>query len=289
MDTEDLSIQDDPKSKKKYMFLSKFVSIVKGDHDFALRLALNVMANAVQASRTSQDDTSKEMLSFIKSQLEFMRTQYKAAQAAEKEAARTVISLRDNINKVTRQIADWETPRRSRHIVTEYFDFNTNISPSKGNYQLTPNQVKDSTACGILAQPALRPCSPWEKRSIVTGEDSPKTPKMNKSPAISDTLTPQNVASPNKAPKISLDQKEFVKSISISNFGSPSAGVDRKNVTPSTSSKKEIESNVDNHGFLKFNSANSFAKPLVNAKERTPESQVISPNDTDDIFKTLNI
>ena len=116
MDTEDLCILDDPNSKKKYMFLSKFVSIVQGDHDFALRLALNVMANAVQASRTNQDDTSKEMLSFIKSQLEFMRVQYKSAQAAEREAAKTVMSLQDNINKVTRQVTEWETP------VTEFFD-----------------------------------------------------------------------------------------------------------------------------------------------------------------------
>ena len=262
MDTEDLSIQDDPKSKKKYMFLSKFVSIVKGDHDFALRLALNVMANAVQASRTNQDDTSKEMLSFIKSQLEFMRTQYKAAQTAEKEAARTVMSLRDNINKITRQITDWETPR-SRKLVTDYFDFNTNMSPSKGNHQLTPNQTKDFTACGILAQPALRPCSPLEKRNIVSGENSPKTPKSNKRLATSDKLTPHKADSPNKALKMSSDKKEFSKSISISNIGSPSTGIDRNSVTPSTSSKLDKSwmyvkcgsSNVDNHGFLKFNSA----------------------------------
>jgi len=53
------------------------------------------------------------MLSFIKSQLEFMRVQYKSAQAAEREAAKTVMSLQDNINKVTRQVTEWETPRRN--------------------------------------------------------------------------------------------------------------------------------------------------------------------------------
>ena len=111
MDTEDLCILDDPNSKKKYMFLSKFISTVNGEHDFALRLALNVMANAVQASKTDQDDASKEMLSFIKSQLEFMRIQYKSAQAAEKEVAKTVISLRDNIDRLTGQITEWETPK----------------------------------------------------------------------------------------------------------------------------------------------------------------------------------
>ena len=111
MGIEDLSVQDDPKSKKKYMFLSKFISTVNGEHDFALRLALNVMANAVQASKTDQDDASKEMLSFIKSQLEFMRIQYKSAHSAEKEVAKTVISLRDNIDRVTGQISEWETPR----------------------------------------------------------------------------------------------------------------------------------------------------------------------------------
>ena len=111
MGIEDLSVQDDPKSKKKYMFLSKFISTVNGEHDFALRLALNVMANAVQASKSDQDDISKEMLSSIKSQLEFMRIQYKSAQAVEKEVANTVISLRDNIDRLTGQITEWETPK----------------------------------------------------------------------------------------------------------------------------------------------------------------------------------
>jgi len=111
MGVEDLSVQDDPKSKKKYMFLSKFISTVNGEHDFALRLALNVMANAVQASKSDQDDISKEMLSSIKSQLEFMRIQYKSAQAVEKEVANTVISLRDNIDRLTGQITEWETPK----------------------------------------------------------------------------------------------------------------------------------------------------------------------------------
>ena len=288
MDTEDLSIQDDPKSKKKYMFLSKFVSIVKGDHEFALRLALNVMANAVQASRSNNDDSSKEMLSFIKSQLEFMRLQYKAAQVAEKEAAKTTMSLRDNINKVTRQITDWENPRRPNRMLAELYDFSSNLSPSKVNQLLTPNQNKDSSACGILAQPISKTSSPWEKRSIVTGENSPKTPKLNKRVASSDALVPQNSASPNKFAKISSDKMELAKSVSNSSIGSPASGSDWKTIS-STSSKKEIEQTVDNHGFLNFNSATSFVKPQVNEKRRTPESQAISPNDTDDIFKTLNI
>ena len=289
LDTEDLCIQDDPKSKKKYMFLSKFVSIVKGDHDFALRLALNVMANAVQASRTNQDDTSKEMLSFIKSQLEFMRVQYKSAQAAEREAAKTVMSLRDNINKVTRQITEWENPRRPNRMLAELYDFGSNMSPSKGNQQLTSNQIKDSSACGILAQPLSKPCSPWEKRSIVTGESSPKTPNINKRVAVLDTLTPVNTGSPNKVIKVSSDKSEFTKSISSGNIGSPAAGQARNNFTPSTSTKKETEPNVDNHGFLNFNSPSKFAKPQINEKVRISESQAVSPNDTDDIFKSLNV
>ena len=287
MDIEDLSIQDDPKSKKKFMFLSKFVSIVKGDHDFALRLALNVLANAVLASRTNNDDTSKEMLTFIKSQLEFMRLQYKAAQSAEKEAAKTAMSLRDNINKITRQITDWENPRRPNRRIAELFDFRSNTSPSKSDEHLTSNQIKDSSACGILAQPVSKPCSPWERRSIVTGENSPKTPKLNKRVASSDALTPQNAASPNKLPKMNSEKMETPKSISSSNIASSASGRDRS-MTP-TSTKKEIEQNVDNHGFLNFNSATSFVKPQVNEKRLTPESQVISPNDTDDIFKSLNI
>jgi len=286
MDIEDLSIQDDPKSRKKFMFLSKFVSIVKGDHDFALRLALNVLANAVLASRTNNDDTSKEMLTFIKSQLEFMRLQYKAAQSAEKEAAKTAMSLRDNINKITRQITDWENPRRPNRRIAELFDFRSNTSPSKCDEHLNSNQIKDSSACGILAQPVSKPCSPWERRSIVTGENSPKTPKLNKRVASSDALTPHNAASPNKLPKINSEKMETPKSLSSSNIASAS-GRDRS-MTP-TSTKKENEQNVDNHGFLNFNSATSFVKPQVNEKRLTPESQVISPNDTDDIFKSLNI
>ena len=65
--------------------------MVKGDHVFALQLALNIIANAVLSSRSNRDDLSKEMLAFIKSQLEFMRLQYKAAQAAEKEATKLAI------------------------------------------------------------------------------------------------------------------------------------------------------------------------------------------------------
>ena len=40
MGVEDLSVQDDPKSKKKYMFLSKFVSTVNGEQSFAVFTSL---------------------------------------------------------------------------------------------------------------------------------------------------------------------------------------------------------------------------------------------------------
>ena len=158
MDTEDLCILDDPNSKKKYMFLSKFVSIVQGDHDFALRLALNVMANAVQASRTNEDDTSKEMLSFIKSQLEFMRVQYKSAQAAEREAAKTVLSLQDNINTVTRQVTEWETPEKLKLLKSaDFFD---------------ESESTNSISSGNIGSPAA---------GKVRNNDTPSTSKKKKS------------------------------------------------------------------------------------------------------------
>ena len=40
-----------------------------------------------------------------------MRIQYKSAQTVEKEVANTVISLRDNIDRLTGQITEWETPK----------------------------------------------------------------------------------------------------------------------------------------------------------------------------------
>ena len=180
MEVEDLTIQDDPKTKKKYMFLSKFVSLIKGDHDFALKLALNVLANAVQASRTNQDDTSKEMLTVIKSQLEFMRVQFKAAQSVERETGKLVYSLRENINRITRQICDWETPQRSKRTIAELED-HFNMSPSKRNTPFTPpqNQLKEASTFGILAKPLG---SPREKRNNLSENPaSPRTPFYNRS------------------------------------------------------------------------------------------------------------
>lgn len=285
MDTEDLCIQDDPKSKKKYMFISKFVSMVKGDHDFTLKLALNVMANAVHASRTNQDDTSKEMLSFIKSQLEFMKIHYKAAQVAEKEAAKTVMSFRDNINRITRQITDWENPKRPNRVLSEFQDQPGYISPSKRNTPFIPHQTKENQAFGILAQPVIaRPNSPWDKRNIVTGESSPKTPKLNtKRPVSSNEINLDYSTTPDKLLKNSSDKNAVHRSKTIVNGNwSP-----HTNMYTSPSIKKdEAKQPLDDHGFLKFPCENLRPKKS-NGKERTPESQLILPDDTDDIFKNI--
>ena len=283
MDTEDLCIQDDPKSKKKYMFISKFVSMVKGDHDFTLKLALNVMANAVQAGRTNQDDTSKEMLSFIKSQLEFMRIQYKAAQVAEKEAAKTVMSFRDNINRITRQITDWEHPNRPNRVLSEFQVQPGYLSPSKQNTPFIPHQIKENQAFGILAQPIARPNSPWDKRNIVTGESSPKTPKLNKKrPASCNEINLNYSPTPDKLLTNSSDKNTVPSSKTIvSGNGSSTTNT---YASPSTKKDNEAKQNIDVHGFLKFPCENLRPKKF-NGKEHTPESQLI--NDTDDIFKDI--
>ena len=61
-------VQDDPKSQKKFIYVSKFSSSIRGEHDFILKLALNLLANAVENGRSSskQEDESSEMLAFIK-------------------------------------------------------------------------------------------------------------------------------------------------------------------------------------------------------------------------------
>ena len=285
MNTEDLTIQDDPKSKKKFMFLSKFVSMVKGDHDFALKLALTVMANSVLASRLNQDDTSKEMLAFIKSQLEFMRVQYKAAQAAEREAAKTVTSFRDNINRITRQLADWETPKRTNRILAEFHDQVVNISPKKTTLH---QGHKDDMPFGILAKPLSRSNSPWEKRNIVTGESSPKTPKIdNKRKLPANELREDDSRTPDKTFKIGSCKNDYPKA-SVSDVGSLTCFTSN-NIASSAIKDCDPKPKVDDHGFLDFTSSTTATKPSTDSKHGVPESQLILPDDTDEIFKDMSI
>lgn len=279
MDTEDLCIQDDLRSKKKYMFLSKFISMVKGDHVFALQLALNIIANAVLSSRSNRDDLSKEMLAFVKSQLEFMRLQYKAAQAAEKEATKLAMNLRDNINKITRQIADWETPKRSNRILPEFQDQANYNSPAKKDVApFTPphNNTKENPSYGILAKPISLPNSPWEKRSIVTGESSPRTPKLNL----------KRNAEPSETIDFNSDRSEKIRKITLSKSDceNDTRVGEKVNLTPAKK-EHELRPNIDDHGFLKFTSATPGSK----LTPHIPESQLILPNDTDEIFKDIQI
>ena len=279
MDTEDLCIQDDLRSKKKYMFLSKFISMVKGDHVFALQLALNIIANAVLSSRSNRDDLSKEMLAFVKSQLEFMRLQYKAAQAAEKEATKLAMNLRDNINKITRQIADWETPKRSNRILPEFQDQANYNSPAKKDVApFTPphNNTKENLSYGILAKPISLPNSPWEKRSIVTGESSPRTPKLNL----------KRNAEPSETIDFNSDRSEKIRKITLSKSDceNDTRVGEKVNLTPAKK-EHELRPNIDDHGFLKFTSATPGSK----LTPHIPESQLILPNDTDEIFKDIQI
>ena len=181
-----------------------------------------------------------------------IRDRFKAAQAAEREAGKSVISLRDNINRITRQMSDWETPKRSKQMLVEFLDpAANNISPSKRSVPFTPlqNQTKDVPSYGILAQPLSRPSSPWEKRNIGTGDlASPKTPALNNKRSISSLETKQgNSGTPEKIHKIV---------------------------------------GVDDHGFLNFPTATS-TKSYVNESHRLPDSQLILPNDTDELFKDI--
>ena len=292
MGIEDLSIQDDPKSKKKYIFLSKFVSSVKGDHDFALKLTLNVLANAVVASRTNQDDISKEMLTFIKSQLEFMRIQYKAAQNAEREAGKLAISFRDNINRITRQMSDWETPKRSKQIVAVFQDA-VNISPSKRNVPFTPpqNQSKDLPTYGILAQPLSRPGSPWEKRNMLNGDPaSPRTPTINSKRGMPSSEKRENPGTPEKNLKLCSSNYESTRYTNMSGgIGLCHTNSNSKGGVATVLAKNECDPKpkVDAHGFLNFPLATSCNKSNSNENHGLPESQIILPDDTDDIFKTI--
>ena len=295
-DVEDFNVLDDPKSQKKFMFLSKFACSVKEDHEFVLKLALGALANTVEngRTRTQYDESRQEMLAFIKSQLEFARMQFKAAQGAEKEIRKIVSNLTDDINRITRQIANWEAPKmagckRSLGEIDDQ-DFCSATKSSKKQGNKSPNTTTPSRNFGTLPQLPLSssgPGSPWEKRNLANtnGGNNPASPR-----------TPTTVRPPmaplSNATAFHGTVRTPEKHTSIMNAPITSLTATDKTTTI-----------TDDHGFLRFaktpsNISNNYKQtPLTNvtgevAESRTTHKQgadvAVLSNDTDDLFKDFS-